>query len=180
MGAIWGAGTGGDVFILLAGLAARVIGTCAAFYTLFLCRMLGAGDIKLMALCTGLLGMGPGLLVIFTGLFLARRSECRPGGGWPRTPPSLPLGGRCPAGYRRTRPGCGWSGSEPLSSAQERRGSSWNIREGRINGISCGWVPGCSWDIVYGWLEDISEEVREDEKDHGSLRRGSVLCGTAF
>ena len=71
VGAIWGAGTGGDVFILLAGLAARVIGTCAAFYTLFLCRMLGAGDIKLMALCTGLLGMGPGLLVIFTGLFLA-------------------------------------------------------------------------------------------------------------
>lgn len=66
-----GAGTGGDVFILLAGLAARVIGTCAVFYTLFLCRMLGAGDIKLMALCTGLLGMGPGLLVIFTGLFLA-------------------------------------------------------------------------------------------------------------
>lgn len=50
VGAIWGAGTGGDVFILLAGLAARVIGTCAVFYTLFLCRMLGAGDIKLMAL----------------------------------------------------------------------------------------------------------------------------------
>ena len=71
VGAIWGAGTGGDVFILLAGLAARVIGTCAVFYTLFLCRMLGAGDTKLMALCTGLLGMGPGLLVIFTGLFLA-------------------------------------------------------------------------------------------------------------
>ena len=47
------------------------LGTCAVFYTLFLCRMLGAGDIKLMALCTGLLGMGPGLLVIFTGLFLA-------------------------------------------------------------------------------------------------------------
>ena len=57
VGAIWGAGTGGDVSILLAGLAARVIGTCAVFYTLFLCRMLGAGDIKLMALCTGLLGM---------------------------------------------------------------------------------------------------------------------------
>ena len=46
-------------------------GPGAVFYTLFLCRMLGAGDIKLMALCTGLLGMGPGLLVIFTGLFLA-------------------------------------------------------------------------------------------------------------
>ena len=70
-GALWGAGPGGDAFVLLAGLAARVIGTCAVFYTLFLCRMLGAGDIKLMALCTGLLGMGPGLLVIFSGLFLA-------------------------------------------------------------------------------------------------------------
>ena len=50
------------------------------------------------------------------------------------------------------------------------------VCEGAGRGISCGWVPGCSWDIVYGWLEDISEEVREDEKDHGSLRRGSVLC----
>ena len=66
-GALWGAGTGGDAFVLLAGLAARVIGTCAVFYTLFLCRMLGAGDIKLMALCTGLLGMGPGLLRAFSG-----------------------------------------------------------------------------------------------------------------
>ena len=61
VGAIWGAGTGGDVFILLAGLAARVIGTCAVFYTLFFCRLLGPGDINLR----------PGLLVIFTGLFLA-------------------------------------------------------------------------------------------------------------
>ena len=88
MGAIWGAGTGGDVFILLAGLAARVIGTCAVFYTLFLCRMLGAGDIKLMALCTGLLGMGPGLLVIFTGLFLAALRAagmiCQQGSLWMR------------------------------------------------------------------------------------------------
>ena len=71
MEAIWGAGTGGDVFIQTAGLAARAIGTCAVFYTLFLCRMLGAGDIKLMALCTGILGMGAGLQVIFSGLFLA-------------------------------------------------------------------------------------------------------------
>ena len=56
VGAIWGAGTGGDVFILLAGLAARVIGTCAVFYTLFLCRMLGAGDIKLKELMQRLQG----------------------------------------------------------------------------------------------------------------------------
>ena len=161
VGAIWGAGTGGDVFILLAGLAARVIGTCAVFYTLFLCRMLGAGDIKLMALCTGLLGMGPGLLVIFTGLFLAALRAA--GMIWQQ--------------------GSLWMRMERIGTfiiRSGREGSSWNIREGRINGISCGWVPGCSWDIVYGWLEDISEEVREDEKDHGSLRRGSVLCGTAF
>lgn len=48
-----------------------VIGTCAAFYILFLCRMLGAGDIKVMALCVGVLGIGDGLMVIFLGLMFA-------------------------------------------------------------------------------------------------------------
>lgn len=33
--------------------------------------MLGAGDIKLMALCTGILGLRDGTAVIFLGLFLA-------------------------------------------------------------------------------------------------------------
>lgn len=48
-----------------------VTGTCAAFYVFFLCRMLGAGDIKLMALCTGFLGIRNGILVIFLSLLSA-------------------------------------------------------------------------------------------------------------
>ena len=68
---LWETGAGRETAVQLAGLAVRVVGTCAVFYALFLCRMLGAGDIKLMALCTGLLGMGPGLRVIFSGLLLA-------------------------------------------------------------------------------------------------------------
>ncbi len=68
---LWEIGAGRETAVQLAGLAVRVVGTCAVFYALFLCRMLGAGDIKLMALCTGLLGMGPGLRVIFSGLLLA-------------------------------------------------------------------------------------------------------------
>lgn len=46
----------------------RVIGTCAVLYIFFLCRMLGAGDIKLMAVCVGVLGVRDGAAVIFCGL----------------------------------------------------------------------------------------------------------------
>ena len=53
------------------GFCLRVLGTCAVFYILFLCRMLGAGDIKLMGLCVGFLGCWDGLLVILLGLGLA-------------------------------------------------------------------------------------------------------------
>jgi len=49
----------------------RVIGTCAVFYGFFLCRMLGAGDIKLMAVCVGILGVGRGSVLLFLGMFLA-------------------------------------------------------------------------------------------------------------
>ncbi|MCI9569629.1 MAG: prepilin peptidase [Lachnospiraceae bacterium] len=49
----------------------RIAGTCALFYGLFLCRAMGAGDIKLMAVCTGFLGFWDGLFVIFLGLVLA-------------------------------------------------------------------------------------------------------------
>lgn len=49
----------------------RIVGTCAAFYVLFLCRMLGAGDIKLMAVCVGFLGVWRGLIMIFLGFLLA-------------------------------------------------------------------------------------------------------------
>lgn len=55
----------------IAGFLRRIIGTCAVFYILFLCRMLGAGDIKLMALCNGILGMEDGISVIFLGLMMA-------------------------------------------------------------------------------------------------------------
>lgn len=47
------------------------IAVCALFYLLFLCRMMGAGDIKLMAFCVSVLGMKDGFPVIFLGLLLA-------------------------------------------------------------------------------------------------------------
>lgn len=54
-----------------AGFLFRIAATCAAFYILFLCRALGAGDIKLMALCTGILGAWDGIYVIFLGMLFA-------------------------------------------------------------------------------------------------------------
>ena len=54
----------------------RVIGTCAVFYGFFLCRMLGAGDIKLMAVCVGMLGVRRGGLMIFCGMVLALFWTC--------------------------------------------------------------------------------------------------------
>lgn len=41
---------------------------CAGFFTLFLFRMIGAGDIKLAALMCGYLGMRDGLMAIMIGL----------------------------------------------------------------------------------------------------------------
>ena len=49
----------------------HVFGTCAVFYVLFLCKVLGAGDIKLMAVCTGILGMERSAQMILCGLVLA-------------------------------------------------------------------------------------------------------------
>ena len=51
--------------------AVLVIGTCAVLYPLFLCRMLGAGDIKLLAVCMGILGFYGGLCMILCGFLLA-------------------------------------------------------------------------------------------------------------
>ena len=48
-----------------------VIGTCAGLYPLFLFRMLGAGDIKLLAVCVGALGFYGGIRMIFCGFLLA-------------------------------------------------------------------------------------------------------------
>lgn len=58
-------------FLQLFAFTGRVIGTCAVFYGFFLCRMLGAGDIKLMAVCVGILGIWRGTVLIFLGMILA-------------------------------------------------------------------------------------------------------------
>ena len=60
----------------------RVIGTCAAFYPFFLCRMLGAGDIKLIAVCAGILGIQRTGLMIFCGMMLALFVACIRGKVW--------------------------------------------------------------------------------------------------
>lgn len=49
----------------------RFAGTCAVFYVFFRCRMIGAGDVKLMGLVTGFLGVWNGILVLCLGLLLA-------------------------------------------------------------------------------------------------------------
>ncbi|MBQ7796811.1 MAG: hypothetical protein IJ374_09670 [Lachnospiraceae bacterium] len=65
-----------DVFGELLGFFGRVVGTCAVFYVFFLCRMLGAGDIKLMAVCVGILGVERGGCMIFCGMVLALLVAC--------------------------------------------------------------------------------------------------------
>lgn len=54
----------------------RVIGTCAVFYIFFLCRMLGAGDIKLMAVIVGNAGIQGGCEILFLGMMLALLVFC--------------------------------------------------------------------------------------------------------
>ena len=49
----------------------RVVGTCTVFYPFFLCRSIGAGDIKLMGVITGFLGVWDGVLVIGFGMIFA-------------------------------------------------------------------------------------------------------------
>ena len=41
-------------FIEVGSFILRFVGTCAVFYPFFLCRTIGAGDIKLMGVVTGL------------------------------------------------------------------------------------------------------------------------------
>ena len=48
-----------------------VCGDCAVFYPFFLCRTIGAGDIKLMGVVTGFLGVWDGMLVIGLGMVFA-------------------------------------------------------------------------------------------------------------
>jgi len=69
----WNKGTGSVslVWLTMGAFMLRFVGTCAAFYLFFLCRMIGAGDIKLMGLIVGFLGVGDGLLVLCLGFIFA-------------------------------------------------------------------------------------------------------------
>ena len=49
----------------------RFVGTCAVFYPFFLCRTIGAGDIKLMGVIAGFLGVRDGVMVIGMGMLFA-------------------------------------------------------------------------------------------------------------
>ncbi len=55
----------------LAGFIARTLFTGAALYYFFYIRALGAGDVKLMAIIVGFLGVMPGLTVLFSGLVIS-------------------------------------------------------------------------------------------------------------
>lgn len=58
----------GTVFILF---FARILFAAGVLFPLFLFRMMGAGDIKVMAVMAGYLGMGRGFEIIFYGLAAA-------------------------------------------------------------------------------------------------------------
>ena len=58
-------------FIEVGSFILRFVGTCAVFYPFFLCRTIGAGDIKLMGVVTGFLGVWDGMLVIGLGMVFA-------------------------------------------------------------------------------------------------------------
>ena len=56
----------------------RFAGTCAVFYLFFLCRMIGAGDIKLMGLIVGFSGLWDGIFILGLGFVIAAVSAaCR-------------------------------------------------------------------------------------------------------
>lgn len=55
----------------ISGFFLRMAGTCAVLYPFFVCRVIGAGDIKLMGLCIGYLGARDGLYMIFLGMIPA-------------------------------------------------------------------------------------------------------------
>ena len=68
---IWMVHETSDLSFELLCFLGHVFGTCAVFYILFLCRVLGAGDIKLLAICIGFLGIEAGAQMIACGLLLA-------------------------------------------------------------------------------------------------------------
>lgn len=57
--------------VRMLGFFLRMAGTCAVLYPLFICRVIGAGDIKLMGLCVGYSGVRDGFYMVFLGLIPA-------------------------------------------------------------------------------------------------------------
>ncbi len=55
-------------WLAVAGYLVRCAVTVSVFFLFFLCRMMGAGDIKCMALICGYLGFASGVFVIITGM----------------------------------------------------------------------------------------------------------------
>ena len=69
-----GYGKGGNFLtavLEVAGFLARLSAVCILFFPFFVCRMIGAGDIKLMGICVGALGIWDGIFAVFAGLLLA-------------------------------------------------------------------------------------------------------------
>ena len=60
-----------DVVYELLNFLVHVFGTCAVLYILFLRSVLGAGDVKLMAVIVGFHGVDQGIWIIGCGLLLA-------------------------------------------------------------------------------------------------------------
>ena len=61
----------GAVFTVIALFFIRTFFTVIIFFPLFLFRMMGAGDIKVMAVIAGYMGMDRGVEIIFYGLAAA-------------------------------------------------------------------------------------------------------------
>ena len=57
-------------WLAAAGYLVRIAVTVSVFFLLFLCRMMGAADIKCMALICGYLGFGSGVQVIGAGMVI--------------------------------------------------------------------------------------------------------------
>ena len=64
-GAMEGTMGAGETGWIIPRFFARIAVTCAVFYPLFLCGMMGAGDIKLMGMCVGFLGISDGSYMLF-------------------------------------------------------------------------------------------------------------------
>lgn len=106
-GGVEGESLTGGVIGRIFGFFLRMAGTCAVLYPFFVCRVTGAGDIKLMGLCIGYLGARDGLYMIFLGLipaaFAAAVKIYREGRLWERMENLASFAGRIVRGRKLER-----------------------------------------------------------------------------